>query len=211
MMDRLFPVCVPLLACIATLPAAEVMQITADNWQEVAPSGKEADWIYGDFVLRNDRIVAVVANPIAERNANMTVRDVSGALIDLTFRDRPADQLSCFYPGAASYPLRSATPTVENGTAVLRCGSEERADMPSLEVEHRLGGRDAMVMVVSRFRNPHSQASEFELQDAVRADRGFTHEIDEELNMFSFQDLWWRQAYGILAIDHDLGASGRFI
>ncbi|MGB1708939.1 MAG: hypothetical protein ACPHF4_13995, partial [Rubripirellula sp.] len=34
--------------------------------------GKEIDWIDGDYVLRNDQVVAVIARPGAGRHANMT-------------------------------------------------------------------------------------------------------------------------------------------
>ena len=56
--------------------AAEVIEITADNWKSICPTGKEVDWNFGDFVLRNDKIVAVIAKPVQTRNANMTVRKV---------------------------------------------------------------------------------------------------------------------------------------
>lgn len=50
-------------------------------------------------VLRNDLIVAVIAEPLAERNANMTVRQVGGAVIDLTVRNASNEQRSAFYSG----------------------------------------------------------------------------------------------------------------
>ena len=79
--------------------AADLVQLNAENWDEFAPQGKEVDCIYGDYVLRNDVIVAVIGEPKEGRNANMTVRNVGGAVIDLTRRDHSNDQLSAFYPG----------------------------------------------------------------------------------------------------------------
>src|SRR5690348_11170155 len=70
---------------------AELAVLKPETWDEYAPRGKEVDCIYGDFVLRNDRIVVVVAQPLAGRNANMTVRNVGGAIIDLTRVDRHSD------------------------------------------------------------------------------------------------------------------------
>src|SRR5688572_18237228 len=78
--------------------AAELVVLDEDNWDQSVPQGKEVDAIYGDFVLRNDKVVAVVAQALPTRNANMTVRNVGGCLIDLTLRDRLNDQLSAFYP-----------------------------------------------------------------------------------------------------------------
>src|SRR5215203_2556926 len=78
--------------------AADLVIITPQTWDEFVPQGKEVDCIYGDLVLRNDKIVAVIANPIAGRNANMTVKDVGGCVIDLTVWPETNDQLGAFYP-----------------------------------------------------------------------------------------------------------------
>ena len=94
--------------CQAACQAAEIVTITPDNLaasaaEGVPPAGKETDWIIGDHVLRNDRIIAVVARPGPTRNANMTVRNVGGCIIDLTERGRQNDQLSAFYPGGNGF------------------------------------------------------------------------------------------------------------
>ena len=72
--------------------------LDAENWDQLAPSGKEVDCIYGDFVLQNEFLTAVIAQPIQSRHANMTVRSVGGSLIDLTTRQQASDQLGAFYP-----------------------------------------------------------------------------------------------------------------
>jgi len=64
----------------------EIARLAEDNWDEFVPEGKEVDAIYGDMVIRNDYLTAVVAQPTAQRNANMTVRTVGGCLLDLTVR-----------------------------------------------------------------------------------------------------------------------------
>ncbi len=58
--------------------AAEVIRLVEKNWDASVPQGKEVDCIYGDWVLRNDKIVAVIAEALPGRNANMTVRNVGG-------------------------------------------------------------------------------------------------------------------------------------
>ena len=87
--------CLLLLAVLSSnrSDAAERIVLSPTNWDDVVPAGKEVDAIYGDIVLRNDEVVAVIANPIAGRNANMTVRDVGGSIIDLTRRVPMNDQL----------------------------------------------------------------------------------------------------------------------
>ena len=91
-----------LAALAAPARAADLVALSPQTWERYIPRGKEVDAIYGDFAMANDQIVAVVANPRRGRNANMTVREVGGCLIDLTRRDRQSDQLSAFYPGASS-------------------------------------------------------------------------------------------------------------
>ncbi|MBC8290108.1 MAG: hypothetical protein H8E37_07305, partial [Planctomycetes bacterium] len=86
----------------------EVARLDKTNWEAFAPKGKEVDAIYGDYVLRNEHLTAVIAQPLASRNANMTVRDVGGCLIDLTVRHAQSDQLSAFFPGARRFPYRSS-------------------------------------------------------------------------------------------------------
>ena len=96
----LLPGLVVLLAsrlAFAQGPKCELAILNEKIWDQFVPTGKEVDAIYGDFVLRNDKMIVVIANPVAGRNANMTVKDVGGAIIDLTTRDRQSDQLSAYY------------------------------------------------------------------------------------------------------------------
>ena len=44
----------------AAAPAADVVQLSEDSWEGVVPSGKEVDCIYGDWVLRNEHLLAVI-------------------------------------------------------------------------------------------------------------------------------------------------------
>lgn len=196
-----------ILLCLAcSTNATEVVEITAENHRDVAPKGKEADWIFGDYVLRNDKITAVIARPVQSRNANMTVRNVAGAIIDLTFRYRPADQLSCFYPGAAEMPIRYIRSEIEDGLATVSVSSDWRANQPEMNVDYTLRDGESHVTVTTTFSNLHDEAITFPLRDSVRADRGFTHHIDGSL--FVCEDVRWRQAYGVSVEDHTIKPSG---
>src|SRR5690606_10762854 len=77
----------------------ELAVLSEKTWDQYAPNGKEVDAIYGDVVLRNPYLTAVIAEPLASRHANMSVREVGGCLIDFTPRHHQSDQLVCFYPG----------------------------------------------------------------------------------------------------------------
>src|SRR5919108_5042764 len=62
--------CAPLSA--ATLSASsEALEIGPDT-VSLLPGGKEADGIIGDFLLRNDRIEAVISGNLPLRRANMS-------------------------------------------------------------------------------------------------------------------------------------------
>ena len=76
--------CLSLFASINVMAADEstvlVQTLNESNWETLIPNGKEVDAIYGDMVMQNGHLRAVIANPVATRNANMTVRNVGGCL-----------------------------------------------------------------------------------------------------------------------------------
>ena len=83
------------------LVAAEAYEIGAGREAEL-PQGKEADGIRGDFVLANDKVVALVSQNSHLRRANMSTfygADVTpGCLYDLTLKGAQNDQLIYFGP-----------------------------------------------------------------------------------------------------------------
>jgi hypothetical protein len=86
--------------------AAEWVTLSPDNFAEFAPPGKEAEAVWGDYVIRNDRVVAAVADAtmIAGRSAGRwAITSVAGAVIDFTRRDHPNDMLSAYYPAKARF------------------------------------------------------------------------------------------------------------
>lgn len=203
-----------LVVCLIA-SSAEVTTLNKDNWEKLAPQGKEVDAIYGDFVLRNDKIVAVIAQPIAGRNANMTVRGVGGCLIDLTLRDEPNDQLSAFYPGAGRYPFHaidSATMLVDDkpsptggvGKSVTwRCRSSSKSG-PQATVRYELADGDDFLTVTTFLANLSKATVSVERIDSMRADRTFTFAIDDATGMFIAEDDWFAQTVGLFAPKFDL-------
>ncbi|MEO8497366.1 MAG: hypothetical protein ABI614_20035 [Planctomycetota bacterium] len=110
--DSIKPIFACSLALLRLLPtvaisATDLVRLTPDTWDEYAPAGKEVDCIYGDYVLRNDKIIAVIAEPLPTRNANMTVRNNGAMIIDLTRSDAPNDQLSAYHPNAMEVSFHS--------------------------------------------------------------------------------------------------------
>ena len=119
------------LACLA-LPAtaAEVFELGEANFEE-RPRGREADGIVGDFVIRNDRVSALVSGNLPLRRANMSTfygEDgiTPGCLYDLTLLGADNDQITIFAPsgqrGAINY-VRIVN-NGSDGEAVLSFASE---------------------------------------------------------------------------------------
>ena len=175
------------------------------------PTGKESDWILGDHVLRNDRIVAVIADPVPTRHANMTVRNVGGCVIDMTLADRSNDQLSCWYPGdgTVAYAFAGAEADGATGTrplslrgktATFRVVAAAKEQSPEIAVSYSLSDGDDFLTVASRMRNPGEKPLTVELRDLVRADKTFVAGVDAATNCVWWDDEWFGQAYGIVSV-----------
>lgn len=106
-----FLIAVLLVSSAAVHAAPEAFEVGPDQKGEL-PRGKEADGIIGDFILRNDKIEAVISGNLPLRRANMSTYYgadgiTPGCLYDLTLRGDHNDQLTIFAPtqqhGAVSW------------------------------------------------------------------------------------------------------------
>ncbi len=103
------------LSC-ASAWSAEVFEAALGREKEL-PRGKEADGIRGDFVLRSDKVEAVISQNAPLRRANMSTfygpdGVTPGCLYDLTLRGAANDQLVVYGPcghGEVSYVKTVAT------------------------------------------------------------------------------------------------------
>ena len=89
--------------------APEAFEIGSSNKDQL-PRGKEADGIIGDYLLRNDRVEAVISGNLPLRRANMsTFYGANGitpvCLYDLTLRGTNNDQITVFTPAAQQGPV----------------------------------------------------------------------------------------------------------
>ncbi|HEY2838580.1 MAG TPA: hypothetical protein VGJ26_05500, partial [Pirellulales bacterium] len=190
---------------------ADLIPLNETTWDAAAPQGKEVDCIYGDWVLRNNRIVVVIANATKGRNANMTVRNVGGSVIDLTLRDEQSDQLSAYYPLNANYDL--TTPGNEGGelTAKSKPASgpnlsltfrgKAEDEKSTAEVTYTLADDEPRLKIVTRVTNTSDQPLDIGALDSIRADGEFEFSQVDGLGLFLAYDPYWRQAYGVLTAD----------
>ena len=100
-----------LLVGTGSLLGADALEITKESVNDL-PGGKEADGIIGDFLLRSDRVEAVISHKAPLRRANMSTfygdgGITPGCLYDLTLRDSDNDQITILAPldqrGEVSY------------------------------------------------------------------------------------------------------------
>jgi len=197
--------------------AVEAVALAESNYDEFAPGGKEADAIYGDVVLRNGLLSAVIARPLPTRHANMTVKDVAGALIDLSSRgSNGGDQLAAFYPGRKGFPYRSVSlagsgePSEKaasgdvQGVIVKAEGTEDR---PEATVAYELKRGEPYLTVTSTWTNRGTKVLNVPLEDDFRADGGKEEMVrtpNQTADRFWLYDRYWGQAYGLDADGYKL-------
>ena len=195
----------------------EVIRLTDENWDAVAPRGKEVDAIVGDLVLRNRHLVAVIAQPIPTRHANMTVKSVAGALIDLTAREPQSDQLSAYYPGQREYVYREwaalghdgkpqagdhVTTLRDSESATILVKAAANNGKPAVETRYTLKADSRFVEVTTTYKNETSAAVKVPLLDDLRCDGGKEDMLKTPSGTsarFTIEDRFWHQAYGLEA------------
>ena len=199
-----------LLVCVAlsrSASGAEIALLTPETIAEFAPRGKEADAIFGDIVLRNEHVVAVVAQPLPTRNANMTVKNVGGCLIDFTSSKHPNDQLSAFFPlgkatnwrGWASEPaVDKSSPRGKAGTVAVVVRSTLVEGKLEADTTYVLADGADRLEITTTLRNLTDAPHTYTIVDDTRADgtvfvRGNTGDLQWAY------DRWWNAAFGVVA------------
>ena len=187
--------------------ATTVRELSAENWEALVPQGKEVDAIYGDTTLQNQHLRAVIAQPVATRNANMTVRNIGGCLIDLTRRNFESDQLSAFYPGRRVFAFSD----LKIGDGCVTVSAEGSDTKPAYSVIWSLPADAKSLTAKSVWKNTTKAELTVVLEDDLRADAGKedmpksptgTHDL------FWVHDIFWQQAYGIHAPGYRIRVNG---
>jgi hypothetical protein len=140
----------------------EALEVAAQS-TSLLPGGKEADGIVGDFVLRNDRIEAVISGNQPLRRANMSTfygpdGITPGCLYDLCLKGSHNDQITVFTPsqqqGAVSWVrILESAPGVADEAAVECFVSAEKAGGVSRRHVYRVRDGWQGVMVTTTLRN----------------------------------------------------------
>ena len=201
--------CLPRLVALLTLTfgtslggqpisAAERFTLNAHTWDDVMPMGKEADAIYGDIVLRNDRIIVVIGQPLPTRNANMTIKNVGGCVIDLTRSAAPSDQLGAFFPGGRAAHWQGDAVAEERSKARVSYSVRSAGEL-TMETTYTLtDGSDYLLVETTYINKGQKPVAELPF-DEIRADRTFTKSPNGSAEFFWAYDKWFDQAYGFAA------------
>ena len=165
-MNALFRI--PILIAAVVFPitfhadaAPEVFEVGAHNKDQL-PKGKEADGIIGDYVLRNDRVEAVISGNLPLRRPNMSnfygaTGMTPGCLYDLTLRGTANDQITIFAPSSQQGFVSHVRIVKDgrDGEAVIETVTSGVTSTNRLYKRHEYRLRDGWpgVLVVTTLRN----------------------------------------------------------
>lgn len=145
--------------------SVEAFEIDRHNVDQM-PSGKEADGLPGDFVLRNDKIHALISGAQPFRRANMTTDYASvlqGSLYDLDIRGAGNDQLTVLRPGGQTGYISRVAVTEDGSSGFAAVEAVRTAAMSGgvyTRHEYRLEPGWQYLLVSSTYRNEsQSQAT----------------------------------------------------
>lgn len=194
--------------------AAEFSILSHENHFDWMPAGKETDAIAGDFVLRNEHVIVVIAQPAPWRHANLTVKNVGGMVLDFTGREVQSDQLSCFYPTANRFNFHAADRVSVKLDGVEKDWKDAAGPLSGQEVSltfvsatagngvvceltYRLCSTDQFLEITTSFRNESDKLATVLLRDSFRCDQLFQDGLVPETDLFWCYDPWFEQAYGV--------------
>ncbi len=161
-MQRLWVAVCFLMLVIYALTAQEGKVEAVEVGREMTsllPAGKEADGIIGDFVLRNDKIHAVIGGNLPLRRPNMSTEYqfvTPGCLYDLDLRGAGNDQITVFRPGGLGGELSWVRVVKDGMVEAVRTAA--KGEGLYQRHEYRVEPGWQYVLVTSTYRN-ESQAA----------------------------------------------------
>ena len=157
-------VCVLLLilAMVADRERVEAVEISREN-KDLLPKGKEAEGIPGDFVLRNNKVHALISGTQPLRRANMRTENnfvTQGCLYDLDLRGEDNDQITAFRPGDAGGEVSwvRIVDAPGRGAAIESVRTAAKGDGLYVRHEYRLEPDWEHILVTSTYRNESQNA-----------------------------------------------------
>jgi hypothetical protein len=148
----------PVSLSVAAEPAAVLAVEIGRHNTELLPRGKEADGIIGDFVLRNDRVHALISGAQPLRRANMRTENAfvtQGCLYDLDIVGANNDQITAFRPGNAGGEVSWVSVVANTGSAgaIESVRTSAKGDGLYTRHEYRLEPGWQHLLITSTYRN----------------------------------------------------------
>jgi hypothetical protein len=182
----------------ATADAGEILRLNSKNWRTSQLAGKEIDAIHGDWLIRNENVIAVIADTLPTRNANMRVEAIGGTLIDFMRRDVPNDQLTLWDTRPAGFELSHAEVISATGALVeLVCSSEPAPGEAWIAVHYRLAQHSDHLEVETVLHAPEDGAAVLQTVDGVIAGGTFNAFTTSDGRLTWVEDRWFDAAYGV--------------
>ena len=196
------------LAFTAVMNAGEINRITAENIHLV-PNGRSLDAIYGDWIMRNDKVIAVIGDAISGREANMRAQSIQGAVIDFTRLRADNDYLVAFYPhGYPTGDSRSNPVDFADKITVLKAKGNEvvlqvtrnpTTLTPYLSItEYYLREGEDFLRITTKYINKTSMAVNINVEDKIRLDQDIVDTSPIGYHNLAFiYNKWFHAAYGV--------------
>jgi len=188
--------------------AGEITRITKSNFHLV-PNGRSIDAIYGDWIIRNDLVIAIIGDAVSGREANMRAQSVQGAVIDFTTLLDDNDYLVAFYPqGYPTGDSRSNPIDFANDISIVKSkGNEVKLkvthhptnERPYLSItEYSLRDGENFLRINTTILNSSSKTIEILTADKIRLDQDITDSSPVGSHNLAFiYNKWFNAAYGI--------------
>jgi hypothetical protein len=182
--------------------ASEIIRISPAT-RHLIPNGKEVDAIDGDWIMRNDKVIAVIGNAVPGREANQMVPAIQGAVIDFTSLAANNDNLVAYYPQGYRIHTMSAhrieVVKSKGREIILRAIRNLTDDDPYVSVtEYTLKAGENFLRVKTTHRNDSEKKVSFFFGDQLRLDNGIADASPVGNDKLAFiYNKWFGAAYGI--------------
>ena len=188
--------------------AGDIIQISAST-RHMVPKGKSTDAVDGDWIMKNDKVIAVIGNAIYGREANFRAQSIQGAVIDFTSLVDNNDRLDAYYP--QGYPAEDSrrNPAVfankieiiksKGREIILRAIRNPTDKVPYESVtEYSLKDGENFLRVKTIYVNPSKQKVSLTFADKLRLDYDTkdASPLGKHKLVFMY-DKWFNVAYGI--------------
>lgn len=207
-LNRTFAAALFCVCCSATLHAAEAVVLNAAN-MHLLPHGKEVDAVYGDYLMRSDKIAVTLGGPAAFRDANVNTQCVQGAVLDLVRLDLPGgdnDLLDAYYPQGhyldAPAPTTAQIVKAAGAEVVVRFTRKATAAMQGDPVdvvtEYTLRDGEPYLRIRTTYTNPKATTAQAAVYDKIRADTLFRIPPAGTTKFLIYDEPWTHAAYGVV-------------